>query len=412
MLYHLHELSKRAVAPYVSLSTFASQLLTNPFSPYAYLPNAKQVAASFELLHRMGKEYEKPPWEIHKVSINDQEVQVTEEITLQKPFCRLVHFTRSATKNPDGDPIVLIVAPLSGHHATLLRDTVRTMLTAFDVYVTDWIDARMVPLSKGEFSLNDYVHYVQDFIRHLGSNTHVMSVCQPTVPVMAAISLMATHKEPIQVKSMVMMGGPLDSRYSPTSVNGLAFKKPYIWFETQLIHRVPSRYPGAGRKVYPGFMQHAGFVAMNPDKHAQSHYEYYRNLMRGHDMEAESHRKFYDEYNAVLDLPAEFYLDTIKVVFQDHLLPRNLWRIDDTLVDPADITRAHLLTVEGELDDITGIGQTKVAHEMCENIPKENKKHYKAMGAGHYGIFSGRRWRTTVFPIVEEFINNADQKVA
>ena len=412
MLYVLHELTKNAMAPYVNFSTFGSMLFGSPFSPYSYIPNAKQVAAGFELVHRMGKDYVKPAWEIDKVLINEQEAHVTETVAVEKPFCRLVHFQRSASKNPDGDPIVLIVAPLSGHHATLLRDTVRTMLGSFDVYVTDWIDARMVPMYKGDFGLDDYVRYVQEFIRHLGPNTHIMSVCQPTVPVMAAVSLMAKNKEPIQVKSMTMMGGPLDTRYSPTSVNGLAFKKPFAWFETQLIHRVPSRYPGAGRKVYPGFMQHAGFVAMNPDKHMQSHYEYYQNLMRGNEMGAESHRKFYDEYNAVLDLPAEFYLDTIRIVFQEHLLPRHLWEIDGQLVDPADITRPHLLTVEGELDDITGIGQTRVAQEMCENIPDSNKKHHKAIGVGHYGIFSGRRWRSGVFPIVEEFINKADKEVA
>lgn len=412
MLYVLHELNKRNIAPFVNLSIWGTHLFSDPFSPYSYLPQAKHIAAGFELLHRLGKDYEKPAWNIHSVEINGQTVTVKEKVAVTKSFCKLVHFERSLSKNPAGDPVVLIVAPLSGHHATLLRDTVQTMLQSFDVYITDWIDARMVPVSEGDFHLDDYVQYVIDFIHFLGSNTHIMSVCQPTVPVLAAVSLMATHKDPIQVKSMVMMGGPLDTRKSPTSVNDLAHHKSLTWFETQLIHRVPSRYPGHNRRVYPGFLQHAGFVAMNPDKHMQSHYDYYLNLMRGNEMESEAHRKFYDEYNAVLDLPAEYYLDTIKVVFQEHQLPRGVWQVKGELVKPADITRAHLLTIEGELDDITGKGQTKVAHKLCSHILKENKQHYEVARAGHYGIFSGRRWRTKVFPIVEEFINSADKAVA
>lgn len=409
MLYILHELTKQNMAPFVSLSTWGSKLFSDPFSPYSYIPNSRHIAAGFELLHRLGKDYEKPEWGIPEVDVNGQKASITEETVIAKDFCNLVHFKRSHSKNPKGDPIVLIAAPLSGHHATLLRDTVRTMLQSFDVYITDWIDARMVPMSKGEFHLDDYVQYIIDFIHHLGPNTHVVSVCQPTVPVLAAVSLMARNKDPIQVKSMTMMGGPLDTRESPTSVNGLASKKSYTWFETQLIHRVPARYPGHGRPVYPGFLQHAGFVAMNPDKHMQSHYDYYLDLMRGNDMEAESHRKFYDEYNAVLDLPAEYYLDTIKVVFQEHQLPRGVWKVKGQLVEPAAIKKAHLLTIEGELDDITGRGQTQVAHKMCASIPEKHKQHYEVEKAGHYGIFSGRRWRTKVFPIIEAFINAADK---
>lgn len=409
MLYFLHELAKQSMAPFVSLSTLGAKLFSDPFSPYAYIPNSRHIAAGFELLHRIGKDYEKPAWNIPEIEIDGKATKVTETLVEERAFCRLIHFERERSKNPQGDPIVLIVAPLSGHHATLLRDTVQTMLQAFDVYVTDWIDARMVPLSKGAFHLDDYVQYIIDFIHLLGPDTHIMSVCQPTVPVLAAVSLMAENKDPIQVKSMVMMGGPLDTRLSPTSVNGLASRKSFTWFETQLIHRVPSRYPGHDRLVYPGFLQHAGFVAMNPDKHMQSHYDYYLNLMRGNDMEAEAHRKFYDEYNAVLDLPAEYYLDTIKVVFQEHLLPRGLWKVKGQLVKPAAITKAHLLTVEGELDDITGKGQTQVAHSMCANIPDSHKQHYEVEKAGHYGIFSGRRWRTKVFPVIEAFINKADK---
>ncbi|NOL49212.1 polyhydroxyalkanoate depolymerase [Pelistega europaea] len=410
MLYLLHELAKQSMAPFVSFSTWGAKVFSDPFSPYAYIPNSRHIAAGFELLHRLGKDYEKPAWNITEADVGGKTATITETLVEERAFCRLIHFERSHSKHPKGDPIVLIVAPLSGHHATLLRDTVQTMLQSFDVYVTDWIDARMVPLSKGAFHLDDYVQYIIDFIHLLGPNTHVMSVCQPTVPVLAAVSLMASNNDPIQVKSMIMMGGPLDTRLSPTSVNGLANQKSFTWFETQLIHRVPPRYPGHNRRVYPGFLQHAGFVAMNPDKHAQSHYDYYLNLMRGNDMEAETHRKFYDEYNAVLDLPAEYYLDTIKVVFQEHLLPRGLWKVKGQLVEPAAITKAHLLTVEGELDNITGKGQTQVAHQMCSNIPEAHKQHYEVEKAGHYGIFSGRRWRTKVFPVIEEFINQAEKE--
>ena len=411
MLYTLHEMGKQGMAPFVALSTWWSQLFSSPFSPYSYVPNARQISAGFDLLYRLGKDYEKPAWGISEVTVGDTTAQVTEEVTINRPFCRLIHFKRSVTKNPNGDPIVIVVAPLSGHHATLLRDTVQTMLQSFDVYVTDWVDARMVPLSAGPFHLDDYVQYIIDFIHALGPNTHIMSVCQPTVPVLGAVSLMASNNDPIQVKSMVMMGGPLDARKSPTSVNGLANEKSYTWFETKLIHRVPSRYPGHDRLVYPGFLQHAGFVAMNPNRHMQSHYDYYLDLMKGNNMGADHHRKFYDEYNAVLDLPAEFYLDTIKVVFQEFQLPLGTWHVKGQLVEPAKITRAHLLTIEGELDDITGKGQTQVALNMCQGIPEDHKQSFIVEKAGHYGIFSGGRWRNKVFPVVEEFINKADQAV-
>ncbi|NLY33197.1 MAG: polyhydroxyalkanoate depolymerase [Alcaligenaceae bacterium] len=409
MLYQFHELTRSILAPISAFTNIGSQLFSNPYSPYAYIPNSKQISAGLELIHRLGKDYEKPKWDINSVTIEDREVAVHTEIAQSKPFCNLVHFVRDLEPNAPVCPKVLIVAPLSGHHATLLRDTVRTMLSAYDVYVTDWIDARMVSLAEGTFHLDDYIEYIQEFIRTLGPDLHVMSVCQPTVPVLAAISLMAGNNETVMPKSMIMMGGPLDTRYSPTEVNGLASTKPYSWFENQLIHIVPSRYPGVGRKVYPGFLQHAGFVSMNPDKHMQSHYDYYLNLMKGNEMEANSHRKFYDEYNAVLDMPAEYYLDTIRVVFQEHLLPRGLWDVRGVRVDPDHIRNVKLMTVEGELDDITGHGQTRVAHELCGNIPNANKYHLKAAGCGHYGIFSGTKWRTRIFPEVKEFINNADR---
>lgn len=365
------------------------------------------MAAGYELMTRIGKEYQKPAWNLPATDINGKSVRVTESVVLDKPFCRLVHFHRDVRQAPQDDPKVLLVAPLSGHHATLLRDTVRALLPGHDVYVTDWIDARMVPLSAGPFHLNDYVRYVQDFIRHLGPDVHVISVCQPTVPVLAAVSLMASANDPRQPRSMVMMGGPIDPRQSPTQVNRLATTKPYSWFENQVIHPVPPRYPGSGRKVYPGFLQHAGFMAMNPDRHMKSHYDFYLDLLRGDDSDAEAHRRFYDEYNAVLDMPAEFYLDTIRMVFQEFALPSGTWEVDGQLVRPADIKKVALFTIEGELDDISGQGQTRAAIKLCKNIPADRKMHYTAPNCGHYGIFSGRRWREMICPKIAEFIRQS-----
>ena len=298
---------------------------------------------------------------------------------------------------------------MSGHHSTLLRDTVRALLPNHEIYLTDWIDARMVPTSKGGFSLNDYVRYLQQFMRHLGSDVHLMSVCQPTVPALAAVSLMATNKDPCLPRTMTMMGGPIDARKSPTAVNNLAMNKSFEWFENNVIYKVPSNFPGAGRRVYPGFLQHTGFVAMNPDRHATSHYDYFKDLIKGDDASTEAHRKFYDEYNAVLDMDADYYLETIKTVFQDYNLVHGTWYVKNPqgkaeLVRPQDISTTALLTVEGELDDISGSGQTAAAHGLCSNIKANNRQHLEVPGAGHYGIFSGRRWREVVYPAVVKFI--------
>ena len=407
MLYQLHEMQRAFLTPFAAFTDAGSQLFSSPYSPLAYTPISRQMAAGYELMTRIGKEYQKPAWNLPATDINGKSVRVTEAVALDKPFGRLVHFHRDVRGANKDDPKVLLVAPLSGHHATLLRDTVRALLPAHDVYVTDWVDARMVPLSAGPFHLNDYVRYVQDFIRHLGPDVHVISVCQPTVPVLAAVSLMATANDPCQPRSMVMMGGPIDPRQSPTQVNRLATTKPYSWFESQVIHPVPPRYPGAGRKVYPGFLQHAGFMAMNPDRHMKSHYEFYLDLLRGDDSDAEAHRRFYDEYNAVLDMPAEFYLDTIRMVFQDFALPSGTWEVDGQTVRPADIKQVALFTIEGELDDISGQGQTRAAIKLCKNIPAERKSHYTAPNCGHYGIFSGRRWREMICPKIAEFIRQS-----
>jgi poly(3-hydroxybutyrate) depolymerase len=406
MLYQLHEMNRTLLSPLVQWAEASSKLFTNPVSPFAHTPFAQRIAAGYELMFRLGKEYEKPAFGITSVEVNGHQAAVVEDVVLEKPFCKLLHFRKDSrvaavTKT---QPKVLLVAPLSGHHATLLRDTVRELLPDHDVYITDWTDARMVPLEEGPFHLHDYIYYVQEFIRALSPDLHVISVCQPTVPVLAAISLMASAGEKPMPKTMVMMGGPIDSRNSPTQVNDLAMNKPHTWFENNVIYSVPPNYPGYGRRVYPGFLQHAGFVAMNPRRHAQSHWEFYLHLREGDNESAEEHRKFYDEYNAVLDMPAEYYLETIKTVFQDHALPMGTWDVEGKRVRPQDIKNVALFTIEGELDDISGSGQTSAAHDLCSGIPTEMKQHYTAPKCGHYGIFSGRRWREMIAPKIGEFI--------
>jgi len=408
MLYHLHEFNRSMLQPLVAWSEASARIFSGSESWMSRLPGADRVAANYELLYRLGKDYEKPAFDIGTVQAHGYAVPIVEQVAVSKPFCNLVRFKRysdelATLKELKDDPSVLVVAPLSGHHSTLLRDTVRTLLQDHKVYITDWIDARMVPTEAGPFHLDDYVHYVQEFIRHVGPDVNVISVCQPTVPVLAAVSLMASAGEKTP-RTMTMMGGPIDARKSPTAVNNLAMNKSLEWFEHHVIHRVPHNYPGAGRKVYPGFLQHTGFVAMNPDRHLTAHYDYFLDLVRGDDDSAESHRAFYDEYNAVLDLPAEYYLDTIRVVFQDFALVDGTWTVGGKLVRPEDIRTSALLTVEGELDDISGSGQTAAALTLCGGIPKQRKRHYEVKGAGHYGIFSGRRWREFAYPEIRDFI--------
>ncbi len=409
MLYQMHEFGRAWMAPVTYWADASAKMFGAPGSWLSNMPGAARAAAGYELLYRIGKDYEKPEFGIHSLDIDGDIFPVVEREMARKPFCRLLRFKRFTDdagnlKELKDDPPVLVVAPLSGHHATLLRDTVRTLLRDHKVYITDWIDARMVPTTEGDFTLDDYVAYIQEFIRQIGAaDLHVISVCQPTVPVLAAISLMAQKGEPTP-RSMVMMGGPIDTRQSPTAVNNLATEKPFWWFQNTVIHPVPANYPGHGRQVYPGFLQHMGFMAMNPERHAQSHWDFYQDLLKGDLDDAESHRRFYDEYNAVLDMPAEYYLDTIRVVFQEHLLPRGEWDVDGVRVDPSAITGTALLTIEGELDDISGQGQTRAAHDLCTGIAKTDAHHIEVKGAGHYGIFSGRRWRTQVYPKVRDFI--------
>lgn len=409
MLYQLHELTRNLLAPWVHQARANVRMFSDPDSLWASLPGAERLAASNELFHRLGKAYEKPAWNLDDVEVDGHSLPIIEREVMARPFCRLLRFKRFSDRpellaSMKQQPTVLVVAPLSGHHATLLRDTVRTLLRNHKVYVTDWVDARMVPVSEGEFGLDDYIDYIRDFIRHIGAEElHVVSVCQPTVPVLAAVSLMADDGEKTP-RSLVMMGGPIDARSSPTAVNNLATQNPMSWFENNVIHTVPYPYPGHGRQVYPGFLQHTGFLSMNPSRHVMSHWDFYTNLVKGDLQDAEAHRRFYDEYNAVLDMPAKYYLDTIRVVFQEFLLPRGEWKVRGQLVKPSAIGQTALLSIEGELDDIAGLGQTEAAQSLCSGIDAAHRRHLVVEGAGHYGIFSGRRWRDVVYPQVRDFI--------
>ena len=426
MLYQLYESQRTLMEPFVDFAQAAAKLYSSPLSPLGKSPLAQRVSAGYSLMYRLGKDYEKPSFDIHQVEVGNTGVSLAihERVEVDKPFCELRRFKRftddtaTLVKLKD-QPAVLLVAPLSGHYSTLLRDTVKTMLKDHKVYITDWKNARNVPLSDGAFHLDDYVNYVQEFIRHLQGkygNCHVISVCQPTVPVFAAISLMASRGEKTPL-SMIMMGGPIDARLSPTSVNNLATTKPYEWFENNVIYAVPTNFAGKGRRVYPGFLQHTGFVAMNPDRHANSHYDFFKNLIKGDDASTEAHRKFYDEYNAVLDMDADYYLETIKTVFQEFKLVNGTWDVmslDGQLerVKPGDIKTTAVMTVEGELDDISGSGQTRAALDMCSGVAPGQKIHLEAKGAGHYGIFSGRRWRDIVYPAVTSFILEHNKPLA
>ena len=416
MLYKIFETQRTLMEPFADFAQATSRLYSNPLSPIGKTHFSQRISAGYDLIYRLGKDYEKPAFGITSIDVDGVEIAIHERIEIDKPFCELRRFKRFSDNTHtlakiQGQPAVLIVAPLSGHYATLLRDTVKTMLKDHKVYITDWRNARLVPLSEGEFHLDDYVNYIEEFIRHLQGkygNCHVISVCQPTVPVLAAVSLMASRGEKTPL-SMTMMGGPIDATKSPTAVNNLAMTKSYNWFENNVIYKVPDNFPGAGRRVYPGFLQHTGFVAMNPDRHLKSHYDYFKDLIKGDDTHAEAHRQFYDEYNAVLDMDADYYLETIDTVFQEFKLVRGTWKVKSPdgsmeLVRPQDIHNTALLTVEGELDDISGSGQTKAAHKLCSGITDKDSAHLEAKGAGHYGIFSGRRWRDVVYPVVKDFI--------
>ena len=395
--------------PFTDMAQSAAKLYGNRLSPLGNSPFAQRISAGYGLMHRLGKDYVKPEFGIRTIDIDGIDIAIHERIEIDKPFCELRRFKRFSDDQATlaklkVQPAVLIVAPLSGHYATLLRDTVKTMLKDHKVYITDWKNARLVPLSEGDFHLDDYVNYVQEFIRHLQGtygNCHVVSVCQPTVPVLAAVSLMASRGE-LTPLSMTMMGGPIDARKSPTAVNNLAMNKGIEWFENNVIYRVPSNFPGVGRMVYPGFLQHTGFVAMNPSNHARSHYDYFKDLIKGDGASTESHRKFYDEYNAVLDMDANFYLQTIKVVFQDYSLVKGTWDIkgvDGKLerVRPEDITTTALFSVEGELDDIRVPVKRKrsTVFAVVWSQPSRSTWKYPAQGTtASLAVAAGAMWCT------------------
>ncbi|HRG95478.1 MAG TPA: polyhydroxyalkanoate depolymerase [Polyangiaceae bacterium] len=417
MLYRLHELQRACLDPVARVSGATARLLTHEKSPLAHVPGARVVGAGHALLHRLTRRYEKPAFGLARATAAGGEVRITEEVVHAEPFCRLVRFVREPLDASHAahaahaarlraQPKVLLCAPLSGHHATLLRDTVRSLLADHDVYVTDWVCAREVPVAQGAFGLDDYVHTVQRLVRLLGAPAlHVVAVCQPTVPVLAAIALLAQAGEPTP-RTLTLMGGPVDARRSPTEVNRLATERSLAWFERTLIKTVPGRYPGRGRRVYPGFLQLSAFVAMNPSRHIDAHVEYWLGHLTGSDGEAKraSHERFYDDYNAVLDMDAPYYLETVRLVFQEFALARGTWEVGGERVRPAAIRDTALLTIEGADDDIAGLGQTQAAHALCTGVPAEHRRHHVAAGCGHYGVFSGRRWRESIYPIVRDFV--------
>jgi poly(3-hydroxybutyrate) depolymerase len=400
MLYQLYDWQRAALEPWRAFAQAANVLYGNPDSPLSYLPGSRNMAAAFDLMTRLTQRYERPGFGISSIRSAGKEYEVREVVALDKPFCRLRHFEKVGAPKL---PVVLLFAPLSGHFATLLRDTVRTMLPDHDVWITDWVDAKEIPVAAGPFHFDDYVAYVREFLLHLGRDAHAISVCQPTVPVMAAVALMSAHGEKLP-RSLTMMGGPIDTRRSPTAVNTFAKTRPLSWFEAKVIQRVPMRYPGFMRRVYPGFLQFAGFVAMNPDRHMESHLQYYQHLVAGDGESADQHRRFYDEYNAVMDLPAEYYIETVERVFQEHLLPQGKLVVAGERVRPEAIRGTALFTIEGELDDISGNGQTEAAQGLTKGIPARDKQHFEAKGVGHYGIFSGRKYREMIYPRIREFI--------
>ena len=405
MLYHLYDWHHAAWEPMRLFVQAGQRLFSHPALPFSYTGMGRTAAAVCEMVERGTRRYGKPVFGFEFTTIDGDEIAVAEETVLEKPFCQLKHFRRSTKKK---DPRLLIVAPLSGHHATLLRGTVEALLPAHDVYITDWISADDVPASMGSFDLDDYIDYVIEFLRHIGPGAHVMAVCQPSVPVLAAVSIMSAAKDPAVPASMTMMGGPIDTRENPTKVNDVATNRPFEWFERTVITSVPPGHRGAGRRVYPGFLQLSGFMSMNIDRHVGAQMHMFRHLIQGDGESAASHRRFYDEYLSVMDLPAEFYLQTIETVFQEHALPRGTMTSRNRKVEPAKITKTALLTIEGELDDISGLGQTRAAHDLCTGIPAARHRHYEAKGVGHYGIFNGRRWREDIMPRVRDFIRASD----
>ena len=401
--YHLYELNHAVLAPMRAVADVTKLYFKNPFNPAANTPVGRSIAAACELFERTTRRYGKPEFGLNETVVDGVRVPVREQVVWERPFCRLLHFERTVvTKRPQ--PNILLVAPMSGHYATLLRGTVEALLPDHNVFITDWIDARMVPLSDGRFDLDDYIDYIVSMLHFMKGDVHVMAVCQPSVPVLAAVAVMEADGDPYVPKSMTLMGGPIDTRVSPTAVNDLAQSKGIDWFRRNVIMKVPLPHPGFWRNVYPGFLQLSGFMGMNLDRHISAHQEFYNHLIQGDGDSAEKHRDFYDEYLAVMDLTAEFYLQTVETVFIDHALPKGEMMHRDRLVDTGAIRRVALFTVEGEKDDISGVGQTEAAQHICSNIPDTLRAHYVQPGVGHYGVFNGSRFRSEIAPRIADFV--------
>lgn len=409
MLYQLNELQKLALSPVRMAAQFQSQVLRSSFNPFAETPQARTLAAAYDLFSETTQYHGKPDFNLHETIIDEKPVPIAEQIVLRLPFGQLKHFNRETKRK---DPQVLIVAPMSGHFSTLLRGTVEALLPDHDVYITDWRDASSVPLQEGGFDLDDYIDYLRAFMTKLGPDTHILGVCQPGVPVLAAIALMSEDEDPNLPRSMTLMGSPIDTRRNPTVPCKLATDHPLSWFEKTVIHRVPVGYAGAFRRVYPGFLQLGGFVSMNLERHVEAHVQQFEHLVDGDGDNADKHRAFYSEYNAVMDLSAEYYLQTIETVFQKQSLAKGemMYR-KDRLVDTSAIRKTALMTVEGELDDISGIGQTVAAHDLCSNLAKSKREHYEQKGVGHYGVFNGSKYNKFIAPRISKFIRKHDKPV-
>ena len=405
MLYDAYEMQRSLLAGASTLANIGAGWMQNPVNPFSYSHMGPIVGSALDVFAHAAAPRGKPEFGIESTLVKGREVAVHEEIVLRKPFGQLKRFRRAGVES---GPKLLIVAPMSGHYATLLRGTVERMLPGHDVYITDWRDAKLVPLSDGSFDLDDYIDYLIEFLGRIGPGAHVLAVCQPSVPAYAAACLMAADDHPCRPKTLTMMGGPIDTRKAPTEVNTVATQRPFEWFERNVIVTVPYLYPGAGRKVYPGFLQLAGFMAMNFGNHLQSHWGMFRHLVEGDGESADATKAFYEEYRAVCDMTEEFYLQTIDLVFQRHALPNGEMLHRGRRVDPAAIRDIALLAVEGERDDISGIGQTRAALDISTGLDGKRKKYHLARGVGHYGIFHGSRWRTKIAPILEQWIAKYD----
>lgn len=403
MFYQLYEMNHAMMAPWRAAADAMRLAYRNPMNPVSHTYFGRAAAAGLEVFERATRRYGKPEFGLAETVVDGQPTPVREKIVWRAPFCNLIHFERSLAAGRAADPKVLIVAPMSGHYATLLRGTVEALLPHSDIYITDWMDARMVPLSEGTFDLDDYIDYVIQILHFLGPDTHVVGVCQPAVPVLAAAALMEADNDPLSPASMTLMGGPIDTRINPTGVNQLAERRPVEWFRDNVIMPVPWPQPGFMRMVYPGFLQLSGFMSMNLDRHLIAHKEFFAHLVKNDGDAADKHREFYDEYLAVMDLTAEFYLQTVQVVFMQHALPKGEMVHRGKRVDPTAIRRVALLTVEGENDDISGVGQTRAAHTICTNIPQHMREHYMQPDVGHYGVFNGSRFRREIAPRIVAF---------